>query len=109
MAAIALHERKAHPRDHDRQAAAGETVLVAKRGKLVTQLVPAPNLAWVAKEPVLAALLREDKRTLPTADRGAPPSPEGRSVNMEELLRTLDDRADQCQSTPTAPWCRRSS
>lgn len=66
MAAIALDDRKAHPRDHDRRAAAGETVLVAKRGKLVTQLVPAPNLAWVAKS----------RCSLPSCARTSAPCPQ---------------------------------
>jgi antitoxin (DNA-binding transcriptional repressor) of toxin-antitoxin stability system len=109
MAAIALDERKAHPRDHDRWTAAGETVLVAEDGKLVTQLVPGPEPGLGGQGAGARCPPARDKRTLPTADRGAPPSPEGVSVNMEELLRTLDDRADQRQSTPTAPWCRRSS
>ena len=96
MRAVGLKILKNRLSEYVRLVAAGETVLVTDRDRVVAELVPpregrSPLLA----DAVLADAVRRGWITPATVGPGAPP-PRAPMMKLVELLRELrDDRADR--------------
>ena len=83
--------------EYVRLAAAGETVLVTDRDRVVAEIVP-PRVerSPILADAMLADMVRKGVLTPPTAPgKGPPPAPKP-IMKLEELLAELDqDRSDR--------------
>lgn len=96
MRAIGIKALKDRLSEYVRLAAAGETVLVTDRDRVVAELgPPRPGRAEHASDAVLADAVRHGWLSPPLVSPDGPP-PRYPIAPLEELLRELDeDRADR--------------
>ena len=97
MGAVAVDELKRNLDIYLRKASEGETVLVSEAGRIVAQILPAPEVpAWIDEEPGLATLVRAGRVALPAmTEQGPPPNIPNEGITLDRILRDLDsDRAD---------------
>ncbi len=83
--------------EYVRLAAAGETVLVTDRDRVVAEIVPPrAERSPILADALLADMVRKGLLTPPTAPgKGPPPAPKP-IMKLEELLAELDkDRSDR--------------
>ena len=83
--------------EYVRLAAAGETVLVTDRDRVVAEIVPPrAERSPILADAMLADMVRKGLLTPPTAPaKGSPPAPKP-IMKLEELLAELDqDRSDR--------------
>ena len=97
MRAVGIKFLNSHLSEYVRLAAAGETVLITDRSRVVAEMgPPRETRSPVAADAFLADMVRKGILTPPTAPlKGAPPA--GTPVMpLERLLKELDeDRADR--------------
>jgi prevent-host-death family protein len=95
MRSVDLKELKRHLREYIRIAAAGETVLVTDRDRVVAKIVPSK----VGQSPLVAdARLAEAVREgwiQPPALPGNTPPPRKPVMTFDELMQELPDRTDR--------------
>jgi antitoxin (DNA-binding transcriptional repressor) of toxin-antitoxin stability system len=98
MQSVGIKTLKNRLSEYIRAAAAGETVLVTDRGRVVAEII-APRVATDASrdEQILADLERRGLLTPARIPPEVPPPPlRPAIVSLEELMRELDqDRADR--------------
>jgi antitoxin (DNA-binding transcriptional repressor) of toxin-antitoxin stability system len=96
MRSVGLKVLKNKLSEYVRLVAAGETVLITDRDRVVAELVPPqPGRSSVAASPVLAQLVREGLATPARIPPGNPP-PRKPVMPFDELMRDLDrDREDR--------------
>jgi antitoxin (DNA-binding transcriptional repressor) of toxin-antitoxin stability system len=96
MQAVELTRLKNNLREYLRLAAAGETVLVIERDRVVAELVsPREGRSPMLQDAVLAEAVRKGWITPPTIVTSEPP-PRVPVVRLEEILNGLNrDRADR--------------
>jgi prevent-host-death family protein len=98
MRSVGLKVLKNRLSEYVRIAAAGETVLVTDRNKVVAELVPPQPQRALPEDVVLAQLVREGVLT-PATDRSRTPPPRpqtGLDISLEDLMKDLDEaRADR--------------
>ena len=99
MHKVGLKTLKNKLSEYVRLAASGETVVITDRGRVVAEIVPAPQVPDRYKaHPVLARGIREGWLT-PARNPGGPLPPRNPvpGYTLEQLLADLDrDRADRC-------------
>ena len=83
--------------EYVRIAAAGETVLISDRDRVVAELVPPrPGRSPEVADAVLAQLVREGLVTPASHPPGDPPATPPRTAKLADVLGELDaDRADR--------------
>lgn len=96
MRGIGIKQLKNELSRHVRAAAAGETVLVLDRGRVVAELGPPRRAATTdSQDAIMARLIAEGLVTPPTAPAYRPAEPKAEDT-LEQLLAELDeDRADR--------------
>lgn len=95
MRAVGIKTLKNKLSEYVRLAAAGETVLVADRDRIVAELVPPRDTRAVqVSDALLADLIRRGVITPPLIGPGPPP-PAPRVANGSELLKELAADRDE--------------
>lgn len=96
MRSVGIKTLKNKLSEYVRAAAAGETVLVTDRNRVVAELVPPhANRNDLLSDPLIARGVREGWVTLPTEFGPVPPPPKG-IMTLAELMEELDrDREDR--------------
>jgi antitoxin (DNA-binding transcriptional repressor) of toxin-antitoxin stability system len=96
MRSVGLKILKNKLSEYVRLAAAGETVLVTDRDRVVAEIVPPqPGRSAISEDAFRAEGLREGWLT-PAANPRQGPSPRTPMMTLEELMSELDeDRADR--------------
>jgi prevent-host-death family protein len=95
MRKVGLKVLKNKLSEYVRAAAAGETVLVTDRNKVVAQLVPPPADRPLSREEFRAKGIREGWLT-PATDRTGKPPPRLAVATFDEIMRELEeDREDR--------------
>jgi prevent-host-death family protein len=97
MRSVGIKVLKNKLSEYVRAAAAGETVLVTDRDRVVAELVPPkPGRKAFLEDEFLARGVREGWLTLPTVPPGTPLPPRDPVMTLDELMRGLDeDREDR--------------
>jgi prevent-host-death family protein len=97
MRTVGIKALKNKLSEYVRLAAAGETVLVTDRGRLVAELAPPqPGRSARLARSSLADLIRQGVVTPATRPFNGVPPPRHPIMSFEELMRELDeDRADR--------------
>lgn len=97
MRAVGIKVLNSRLSEYVRLAAAGETILITKRDRVVAEIgPPRETRSPVVADAGLAELVRQGWITPPTVrDSGPPPTPKP-LVSLRELLSALDDdRSDR--------------
>ncbi|MBI2168790.1 MAG: prevent-host-death protein [Actinobacteria bacterium] len=96
MRTVGLRVLKNRLSEYVRIAAAGETVLISDRDRVVAELGPPhPSRAEGLGDAVLADAMRRGYLTPPLAATGPVPSPAGVAPLSEVLAELEEDRADR--------------
>jgi antitoxin (DNA-binding transcriptional repressor) of toxin-antitoxin stability system len=91
MRSVGLKVLKNKLSEYVRLAAAGETVLVTDRDRVVAELVPPqPGRTKLSDDALIAKGVREGWLT-PATNRNAPMPPRNPVMSLEEILRDLDE------------------
>jgi antitoxin (DNA-binding transcriptional repressor) of toxin-antitoxin stability system len=95
MRSVGLKVLKNRLSEYVRLAAAGETVLVTDRDRIVAEIVP-PQNRHLAEDEFVAKGVREGWLTPPRITDGSPPPAGKPVVGFEELMREIAaDREDR--------------
>jgi prevent-host-death family protein len=95
MRTVGLKVLKNKLSEYVRAAAAGETVLVTDRNRVVAELVPPRPIQPLSREEFRAKGIREGWLK-PATDRGGKPPPRLAVATFDEIMRELDqDREDR--------------
>ena len=98
MRTVGIKALKDQLSEHVQRAAAGETIQITDRGRVVAELVPPGrcDIPFLEGEPVLADLVRRGLARGPLAPPGPLPTRLGPLVSHEQLMTDLaTDRADR--------------
>lgn len=96
MIAVGLKVLKNRLSEYVRRAAAGETILITDRERVVAELVPPRTTrADAISDAVLAQAVRDGLLTPPSLPPGPPPAPPGVAPLSKILAGLEEDRADR--------------
>jgi prevent-host-death family protein len=90
MRTVGLKTLKNKLSEYIRAAAAGETVLVTDRNRVVAEIVPAGTSSAMSGDQAMANLVRQGLLTPAKIPPGAPVPPRVPVMPFDELMRDLD-------------------
>jgi prevent-host-death family protein len=96
MRTVGLKTLKNKLSEYIRAAAAGETVLVTDRNRVIAEIVPAGYSATMSADQGMASLVQQGLVTPAKIPAGAPMPPRAPLMTFDELMRDLDEsRSDR--------------